>query len=143
MNIRDIKALVRLLENSDLTVLEVAEADTKIRLEKESGAPRGAFPAPRQEPAQKEAQAPDGAVDFNSITEVRSPMVGVFYASPAPGAPPFVTVGSKVKKGDVLCVIEAMKLMNEITSEADGEIVDVLAEDGQVVEYAQSLFKVF
>ena len=72
---------------------------------------------------------------------VTSPMVGVFYASPSPTDPPFVTVGSKVKKGDVLCIIEAMKLMNEITAEEDGEIIDICAGNGSVVEYGQILFK--
>ncbi len=82
-------------------------------------------------------------VDFNNITEVKSPMVGVFYDSPSPDAEPYVKVGSKVKKGDVLCIIEAMKLMNEITAQVDGEIVDVCAQNGQVVEYNQPLFKIF
>ena len=72
---------------------------------------------------------------------VLSPMVGVFYASPSPSDPPFVTVGSKVKKGDVLCIIEAMKLMNEITAEEDGEIIDICTANGSVVEYGQILFK--
>lgn len=142
MNIKNIRALVQLLEHSNLTVLEVAEADVKIRLEKEPShaerPTREAMPAPQEAKPQA-----DGAVDFNRITEVKSPMVGVFYAAPAPGTPPYVAVGSHVKKGDVLCVIEAMKLMNEITAELDGEIVDILAENGQVVEYGQSLFKVF
>lgn len=145
MNLKSIKELVQLLERSNLTVLEVSEADTKIHLEKNpalqqaQSVPMQQFPQP-QAPA---AKAPDGAVDFNNIVEIKSPMVGVFYAAPSPDAKPFVTVGSKVKKGDVLCIIEAMKLMNEITAEVDGEIVDVCVENGQVVEYAQILFKVF
>ncbi|HWR24136.1 MAG TPA: acetyl-CoA carboxylase biotin carboxyl carrier protein [Feifaniaceae bacterium] len=145
MNLKSIRELVRLLEHSDLTVLEVSEADTKIHLEK-NPAPQRAQGLPVQKFPQPEApaaKAPDGAVDFNNIVEIKSPMVGVYYSAPAPDAKPFVTVGSKVKKGDVLCVIEAMKLMNEITAEVDGEIVDVCVENGQVVEYAQILFKVF
>ena len=70
-------------------------------------------------------------------------MVGVFYQAPSPEADPYVHVGSKVKKGDVLCVIEAMKLLNEITADTDGEIVDVCVENGQLVEYGQVLFKIF
>ncbi len=70
-------------------------------------------------------------------------MVGVFYEAPSPEAEPFVKVGSKVKKGDVLCVVEAMKLLNEITADADGEIVDVCVENGQLVEYGQVLYKIF
>ena len=69
-------------------------------------------------------------------------MVGVFYSAPSPGATPYVSIGSKVKKGDVLCIIEAMKLMNEITSDFDGEIVDICVMDGDVVEYGQPLFKI-
>ena len=83
----------------------------------------------------------DAGADFNAAKMVLSPMVGVFYASPSPSDPPFVTVGSKVKKGDVLCIIEAMKLMNEITAEEDGEIIDICAANGSVVEYGQILFK--
>jgi acetyl-CoA carboxylase biotin carboxyl carrier protein len=67
----------------------------------------------------------------------------VFYAAPMPGAQPYVSIGSKVKAGDVLCIIEAMKLMNEITAEKDGEVVDICAQDGQIVEYGQTMFKIF
>ena len=148
MNLKNIKELVQLLERSNLTVLEVSEADTKIRLEKNPASQQVQEPAavrtqPEPVMAVAPVPAPDGAVDFNSIIEIKSPMVGVYYASPSPDAKPFVSVGSKVKKGDVLCIIEAMKLMNEITAEVDGEIVDICVENGQVVEYAQILFKVF
>lgn len=145
MNLRNIRELVQLLENSGLTVLEVSEADTKIRLEKGAIAERSVGPVVMQPAVAPQAAQPvqDGAVDFNNITEIKSPMVGVFYAAPAPDAQPYMTVGKKVKKGDVLCIIEAMKLMNEITAEVDGEIVDICVENGQVVEYAQILFKVF
>lgn len=145
MNLKNIRELVQLLERSNLTVLEVSEADAKIRLEKNPASQQVQEPAAvrtQPEPASP-VSAPDGAVDFNSIIEIKSPMVGVYYASPSPEAKPFVSVGSKVKKGDVLCIIEAMKLMNEITAEVDGEIVDICVENGQVVEYAQILFKVF
>jgi len=81
-------------------------------------------------------------VDFNNLVEVQSPMVGVFYAASAPDAAPYVTVGSKVKKGDTLCIIEAMKLLNEINAEVDGEIADICVENGQVVEFGQTLFKI-
>ena len=83
----------------------------------------------------------DNGPDFGAARMVVSPMVGVFYASPSPDDPPFVKVGQKVHKGDVLCIIEAMKLMNEITAEEDGEIIDVCATNGSVVEYGQTLFK--
>ena len=145
MNLRNIRELVQLLENSALTVLEVSEADTKIRLEKGAITERSVAPVVIQPAVAPQTSQPvqDGAVDFNNITAIKSPMVGVFYAAPAPDAQPYMTVGKKVKKGDVLCIIEAMKLMNEITAEVDGEIVDICVENGQVVEYAQILFKVF
>ena len=99
-------------------------------------------PAPAPEPA---APAPEGdaPLDMSHTTAVRAPMVGVFYAAPAPGAEPFVHVGSKVKKGETLCVIEAMKVMNEVTAEADGEIVDICVHDGDLVEYGCCLMKIY
>ena len=103
-------------------------------------APVAAAPAPA--PAEP-APAADEALDMSHTTAVRAPMVGVFYAAPAPGAEPFVQVGSKVKKGDTLCVIEAMKVMNEVTAEQDGEIVDICVKDGDLVEYGCCLMKVY
>ena len=101
-------------------------------------------PAAVDNQPQNPNEAPVGStIHFNHITEVKSPMVGVFYAAPSPDAQPLVQVGSKVKKGDVLCIIEAMKLMNEITAEQDGEIVDICVKSGEVVEYSQTLFKIF
>ena len=105
-------------------------------------APAPAPVAPAPAPA---APAPEGdaPLDMSHTTAVRAPMVGVFYAAPAPGAEPFVHVGSKVKKGETLCVIEAMKVMNEVTAEADGEIVDICVKDGDLVEYGCCLMKVY
>ena len=80
-------------------------------------------------------------MDFNRVHEIRSPMVGVFYAAPSPQEEPFVSIGARVKKGDVLCVIEAMKLMNEIVADQDGEVVDVCVSNGQAVEYGTPLFR--
>ena len=106
--------------------------------------------APSSAPAEIEAAPAPNAVapareetnvDFNRVREIKSPMVGVFYAAPAPDAQPFVQVGSKVKKGDVVCIVEAMKLMNEIAAEFDGEVVDVCVHNGDVVEFGQTLFK--
>ena len=85
----------------------------------------------------------DRPLDMTKVVAVKAPMVGVFYAAPAPGAEPFVHVGSKVKKGDTLCVIEAMKAMNEVTAEVDGEVVDVCASDGELVEYGCVLMKLY
>lgn len=153
MNLRQIRELVRLLESSGLSVLEIEEADLRVRLEK--GQTAGfAQPVPAALPKPVPATLPvetapapapvaDGTVDFNRLKEVKSPLVGIFYAAPSPGAEPFAGVGSKVKKGDVLCVVEAMKLMNEITADADGEVIDVCVQNGQVVEFGQILFKLY
>lgn len=94
-------------------------------------------------PAPAPAPADDAPMDMSHATAVRAPMVGVFYAAPSPGAEPFVHVGSKVKKGETLCVIEAMKVMNEVTAEADGEIVDICVKDGDLVEYGCCLMKIY
>ena len=136
MKINDIKALAELVSKNNLSALEYSEGETHLRIE---NAPRTVTAAPAVEAAP--VAAADAGADFNAAKMVTSPMVGVFYASPSPTDPPFVTVGSKVKKGDVLCIIEAMKLMNEITAEEDGEIIDICATSGSVVEYGQILFK--
>ena len=138
MKINDIKALAELVSKNNLSALEYSEGETHLRIE---NAPRTVTAAPAVEAAP--VAAADAGADFNAAKMVTSPMVGVFYASPSPTDPPFVTVGSKVKKGDVLCIIEAMKLMNEITAEQDGEIVDICVKSGEVVEYSQTLFKIF
>ena len=155
MNIKQIKALAQILAQNDLSALEINEGETHIRLERtvaQPAAQAGAvlvappMPAAAAQPAQEApASAPvdDPGVDFNDVFEAKSPLVGVFYAAPSPGAEPFVRVGSHVKKGDVLCIVEAMKLMNEIQAERDGEIVDICAHDGDVVEFGQTLFKLY
>lgn len=145
MDMKNIKALVEILNQSKLTSLEVCEGETKIRLEK--AAPQPEAPLPAEVPAPK-AEPPvpapeNGALNFNNLTEVRSPIVGVYYSAPAPDADPFVSIGSKVKKGDVLCIIETMKLMNDIVSEYDGEIADICLKNGDIAEYGQVLFKIF
>ena len=152
MKINDIKALAELVSKNNLSALEYSEGETHLRIENAprtvtvapaQAAPATAPAAPAAAPAVEAAPvaAADAGADFNAAKMVTSPMVGVFYASPSPTDPPFVTVGSKVKKGDVLCIIEAMKLMNEITAEEDGEIIDICATNGSVVEYGQILFK--
>lgn len=159
MNIQDIKELAKIMQETGITSLHLTEGALDISMERNTAAPAPAVQpvavqapvavpvsevsAPTAEPAAVEPQAVGTTIDFNHITEVKSPMVGVFYAAPSPDAQPYVQVGSKVKKGDVLCIIEAMKLMNEITAEQDGEIVDICVQSGQVVEYSQTLFKIF
>ena len=153
MNLRQIRELVRLLESSSLTVLEIEEDDLRVRLEKgqttgfaqpvPAALPQAVPAALPVETAPDPAPVADGTVDFNRLKEVKSPLVGIFYAAPSPGAEPFAGVGSRVRKGDVLCVVEAMKLMNEITADADGEVIDVCVQNGQVVEFGQILFKLY
>lgn len=153
MDIAKIKELAQLLNDAGLSALELKEGDATLRLESAKFTPAQPAPAPVMQavpaaapqpvvPAPA-ASVPDGGVDFNALSEFKSPMVGVFYAAPGPDQAPFVEVGKRVKKGDVLCIIEAMKLMNEITAEQDGEIVDICVSDGDVVEYGQTLFKIF
>ena len=153
MNLRQIRELVRLLESSGLSVLEIEENDLRVRLEKGQTAglaqpvpaalPQAVPAALPVETAPAPAPVADGTVDFNRLKEVKAPLVGIFYAAPSPGAEPFAGVGSRVKKGDVLCVVEAMKLMNEITADTDGEVIDVCVQNGQVVEFGQILFKLY
>ncbi len=145
MNIKQIRELAQIVKECGLTALEVTEGETHIRLKSGTGAPLGTAPAQAPAPAPAAAEGtgskPDSPIDFNKVYEVKASLVGVFYAAPAPDAPPFVSVGSKVKKGDVLCIIEAMKLMNEIVADRDGEVADVCVRTGEVVEYGQTLFK--
>ena len=88
------------------------------------------------------ASVVDTLYNFSDVNEIKSPLVGTFYSAPSPEAKPFVEVGAKVKKGDTLCIVEAMKLMNEITADKDCEIVDICVKNGEIVEYGQTLFKV-
>ena len=142
MNIKDIKALASVLQQADLTALDYSEGDMHIRLER--NAPKLAVTVPQTlgEPVNLPAPVEEKN-DFNNLSEVKSPMVGVFYAAPEPGGKPFVKVGDRVNKGDVMCIVEAMKLNNEIAADKDGEVVDICVTDGSVVEYGQTLFKVF
>lgn len=151
MNIEQIRALAEIVDIHRLTGLEITEGDLHIRLEKAETIAVAAPPPVQAGPAQPIAASADlvapvetaAGVDFNNITEVKAPMVGVFYEAPSPGAEPYVKRGSRVKRGDVLCIIEAMKLLNEIVAETDGEIADICAQNGEVVEYGQTLFKVY
>lgn len=152
-NIKNIKTLAKIINDSQLTAIELTQDNTKIRLEKQINVlpaantiPVPAYSVLEAKDNSKQAEQQllkDTAVDFNKITEIKSPIIGVFYEAASPDASPFVKVGSKIKRGDTLCIIEAMKMMNEITSETDGEIVDICAKNGEVVEFSQILFKVF
>ncbi len=141
MKIDDIKALAELAAQSELTVLEYKEGDLFIRMERAC-----ACPPPPPAPAAPTAAAQEYMVeqqnDFNNMCELKAPMVGVFYAAPAPDADPFVKVGDYVEKGQVVCILEAMKLMNDITAPVSGHIVDICAQNGVVMEYGQTIMKI-
>ena len=144
-NIEEIKELMALLENSSLSALEVQQDDVKVRLAKPAvtvAAPV-AVPAPAPVAAPAPAAAPAAApAPADAGKAINAPIVGVFYAAPSPDSEPYVSVGKRVKKGDVVCIIEAMKCMNEIQAEEDGEITAVLANNGELVEYGQPLFAI-
>ena len=158
MNIQKIRELAKIMSETGLTSLHLTEGVLDIHLERPAKEGAGAVwgkeeaadennaqadrdSARQEEPAQHEILS-EKPQENQELKTVCSPMVGVFYDSPSPDAPPFVRVGSKVKKGDVLCIIEAMKLMNEITAECDGEITAVCIKSGEVAEYGQTLFEV-
>jgi acetyl-CoA carboxylase biotin carboxyl carrier protein len=156
MDLRKLKTLIDLVAESDISELEVTEGESKVRIVKSSAPathgqvvmmqPPAAAPTAGFAPAAPlAASAPAAAAAEAPPTEptghvVKSPMVGTFYRSSAPGAAPFVEIGSVVKEGDTLCIIEAMKLLNEIDADASGTIRQVLVENGQAVEFGQPLF---
>ena len=153
MDLRKLKTLIDLISESNVSELEITEAEGKVRIVK--GAPAGHAPAPVmvQAPAAAPApvvsaapaaapaaaEAPAAPAEEAGFT-VKSPMVGTFYRAASPGAKPFVDVGAQVKVGDTLCIIEAMKILNEIECEKAGTVKRILGENGQPVEYGQPLF---
>ena len=140
IDIETLKQYIKVLEDCSLAEIEISDEEDSIRLAKPSAdSPVVAF-APSNAPAA--AQAAPAAAPATSGKAIKSPMVGVFYAAPSPDRPPFVNVGDTVKKGDVVCIIEAMKIMNEITATESGTITEVLVENGDVVEYDQPLFTI-
>ncbi len=153
-SVDQIKQLIEILENSKLAVMEITDENNgSIRLEKPQAAPVNAFalntgsvpvmPTAPETPAQPApAVQPAAPVAQDTGASIKSPMVGVFYAAPSPDSEPFVTVGKKVNKGDVVCIVEAMKLMNEITAEQSGTISEICVNNGDIVEYGQTLFKI-
>jgi len=149
MNQRELKDLIEFLIEKDITEFELERGDVKVRIrrggEAAPAAPAGhyavAAPAPAAPaPAPAAAAPPVGITEEAGLHSVKSPIVGTYYEAPSPGSPPFVKVGDTVEAGQVLCIIEAMKLMNEIESDVAGELVKKLAANGQPVEYGQALF---
>ncbi|AXO86932.1 acetyl-CoA carboxylase biotin carboxyl carrier protein [Pseudomonas parafulva] len=152
MDIRKVKKLIELLEESGIDELEIKEGEESVRISRNSKTPAGAqyfaapapMAAPVAAPAPTAAAAPaaEAAAPALKGTVVRSPMVGTFYRKPSPTSPNFAEVGQSVKKGDTLCIVEAMKMMNHIEAEIGGVIDAILVEDGQPVEFDQPLFTV-
>ena len=153
MDIRKVKKLIELLEESGVSEIEIKEGEESVRISRHPtgtvhaySAPMGYAPAPPGAPGAAVPAATLAAPGaplpptHSPDQAVTAPMVGTFYASPAPGAKPFVEVGSEVKQGDVLCIIEAMKMMNQIECEKPGRVVSVLAKNGDPVEFGQTLF---
>ncbi len=144
MDLRKLKTLIDLVSESNISELEIAEADGKVRIVK-AAAPVAAAPAPTAfgaafAPAAL-AHAPAAAEPIPDVANtVKSPMVGTFYRSASPGSDAFIAVGSVVKIGDPVCIIEAMKIMNEIEADMAGTIREILCENGQAVEFGQPLF---
>ncbi|MFV0476850.1 MAG: acetyl-CoA carboxylase biotin carboxyl carrier protein [Parahaliea sp.] len=157
MDIRKVKKLIELLEESNIDEIEIKEGEESVRISRNSmpqmvAAPAYAAPMPAPAPAAAPAgSAPIPAVPSTDNTApaaapaghlVLSPMVGTFYRSPAPTSPPFAEAGQSVKAGDVLCIVEAMKMMNQIEADKSGVIGEILVENGEPVEFEQPLFTI-
>lgn len=150
MDLRKLKTLIDLVSESNISELEITEADGKVRIVKADpqAAPLAYAPAPapmQQAPAPLAAAAPATAPAVEAPAEpaghvVKSPMVGTFYAASSPGAKPLAEVGQAVKEGEPLCIIEAMKIMNEIEADKSGTVTKILVDNGQAVEFGQPLF---
>jgi acetyl-CoA carboxylase biotin carboxyl carrier protein len=152
-----LESLIRAIDESSLDSIEIERGGTRLRLAKTpdtfaapasaapvASAPVAAAPAPAAAPAAPapSASSPEPAPAVASGTEITSPMVGTFYRAPTPDAPAYVEVGKKVSKGDTLCIIEAMKLMNELEAEISGTVTAILADNGEPVEFGQVLFRI-
>jgi acetyl-CoA carboxylase biotin carboxyl carrier protein len=145
MDLRKLKTLIDLVQNSGISELEISEGEEKIRIAKYMPAAAGAttvhvpMPAPLAA-SPTPAPAPAPLIEEPEGVTVKAPMVGTFYRAGGPDAPSYVEVGQTVKVGDTLCIIEAMKLMNEIEAEVAGTVKSILVENGQAVEYGQAMF---
>tara|TARA_B000000557_G_scaffold68055_1_gene53612 strand:+ start:428 stop:862 length:435 start_codon:yes stop_codon:yes gene_type:complete len=141
MDLRKIKKLIEMLQESDLNEIEVKEGEESVRINRK----KGDVEIPQQIVApqvQSKEKVENVDEPEENLSFIQSPMVGTFYRSPAPGKPPFVEIGQRVKKGDTICIIEAMKMMNQVKSEFDGKIVDIKVENGQPVEFNESLVSI-
>ena len=151
MELKDIKAIIDLMKENDLSIFEMEKDGFKLKLQKEGGTPQPMIAAPIALPAVAAAPPAAGAgaapatpakPEGPPLKDIVSPMVGTFYRSPAPDAPPFIDVGKPVNEDTVVCIIEAMKVMNEIKAEASGVVAEIVAESGKPVQFGQVLFRV-
>ena len=154
MNLDDVREILALMRENGLSEFEIEREGLKLRLRKDAGAvtappaivvagvPAAPIAQALVPPVPPPAAPADSAPTEVELAVVKSPIVGTFYRSPEPGTPSFVDIGTTVKKGQVLCIIEAMKLMNEIDSEFDGEVVNIYVENGQHVQYGERLFAI-
>jgi acetyl-CoA carboxylase biotin carboxyl carrier protein len=147
MTIDEIKELLRMFNESGVGELELQRGENRLRIRRAAGNPEytvvgPAIPSPAAAPPGKTAAPPKAPVAESENVLVRSPIVGTYYEAPSPGAPPFVRVGDPVEPGQVLCVIESMKLMNEIEAEVAGTVAAKLVENGRPVEYGEALFAI-
>jgi acetyl-CoA carboxylase biotin carboxyl carrier protein len=146
MDLRKLKTLIDLVSESNISELEITEADGKVRIVKADARPTMVLAAPAQAPAMAPAAgaatpapaAPTPPVETGHV--IKSPMVGTFYRASSPGSKPLAEVGQQVKEGEAVCIIEAMKIMNEIEADKAGTVTKVLVENGQAVEFGQPLF---
>ena len=145
MDLRKLKTLIDLVSESNVSELEITEAEGKVRIVKSSGAPlvmqQPAVPMYAVPPIAPVAVA-EAVPAVPAGHAVKSPMVGTFYRSASPGAKPFIEIGSVVKEGETVCIIEAMKILNEIEADKAGTVTKILCENGQAVEYGQPLFMI-
>ena len=140
MELDEIKNLIELLKDTDITELHIEREGAKLKIKREKFLPSFAVTPPVEKPAAGIKGTGEEAVEEQKLVTITSPIVGIFHKAPSPEAPPFVEAGSSVRKGQVLCIVEAMKLMNEIESDTDGIVSKILIENGQPVEYGEPLF---
>ncbi len=136
MDLKKLENFIKFMDENNLSELEIEEGKQRIRLKKYEGQK----PHLSYEPISKPASEQANETKNNEVKEIKSPMVGTFYQSPSPDAKPYVEVGQTVKEDEVVCIIEAMKVMNEIKAETGGQVTQILAENGQPVEFGQTLF---
>ena len=146
IDLDDLRALIELAKDTEVSELEIEKSGVRVRIKMPGSPEEGGSPIKFSQPSMT-TPSPQGVPEKDKKEDeryhiVRSPIVGTFYRTPAPDADPYVDVGDMVKKGQILCIIEAMKLMNEIESEVDGRIMEILVENGKPVEYGEALFKI-